>query len=156
MLRLYFKKLLLTTVFLILFFLFYLVVGFVWMQIASTAGFTLHPNLQICLIVVITLAIELLAVYFLRIDNPRQKDAFDVTKAYTFPADFINTLKSAENKMHTFAYVTLAALFILYTLIANTFQLSTLIAAIISCGLFTALNTLLWSIIHKRWIVNAE
>lgn len=156
MLRLYLKKLLLTIIFLILFFLFYLVVGFVWVQIASAAGFTIHPNLQICLIVAVSLVIELLAVYFLRIDNPKQKDAFNVTDAYTFCTDFINILKSAENLSHTFAYVTLVALFLLYTLTVNALGASTLIAAIISCGLFAVVNALLWAIIHKRWIANAQ
>ena len=156
MIRLYLKKLLLTFIFLVLYFLFYLVVGFVWMRIASAFEFAVHPNLQFCLIVAISLVIELLAVYFLRIDNPKQKDAFDTTATLSFRSDFVNTLKSAENLIHTAAYVTFVAVFLLYITLSNNLRVDTLTAAIVSCGLFAVLNTLLWTLIHKRWIATAE
>lgn len=156
MIRLYLRKLLLTIVFLALYFLFYLVVGFVWMRIASSWGFTIHPNLRFSLVVAISLAIELLAVYVLRIDNPKHKEAFDTTQGYIFSTDFKNTFKSAENLTHTFAYVTVAILFLVYTIAIHTISVGTVIAVLISCGLFTVVNTLLWTIIHKRWVTTAE
>lgn len=162
MLKLYIKKLFLSLLFWFVFFLFFVVVTYVWLHVVpgleSFFKCKFTGNFNISIQAVITLLLELLAVYFVRIDSPNYKKPFQKAKIEkAFSRDFWDILKSAENIVHTVANLTLILLFSM--LISATNQspavhtvLRTLFLLIAGGILFAVINTALWCIIHKRWI----
>ena len=162
MLKLYLKKLFLSLLFWFVFFLFFVVVTFVWLHVVpgleSFFKCKFTGNFNISVQAVVTLLLELLAVYFVRIDSPNYKKPFQKAKIKkAFSKDCADTLKSAENIMHTAANLTLIVPFSLLLSATNQTPaahtvLRTLILLIAGGILFAVINTALWCIIHNRWL----
>ena len=127
MVLLYLKKMLSSLVFLILYFVVFLMVtAYVWGRfepsLESVLNTTIHPNLSYCLILVIALVLELVGVYFLRVDNPRYSEEYLKGKKgqrFNFAKDFVSTLKSTENLLHTSAFLTITTPVIFYVSIGS-------------------------------------
>ncbi len=165
MLRLYFKKLPVTLAFLALYFLVFLtVISFVWVLFTSVLqaflDIKMHLDIQYSIVLIIGLILELLGVYFLRIENIKYKEVFqekNTKRTYVFRKDFVSTFISADNLMHTCAYLTFTMPFTVLIGISAETPLWALILgsviALITNGLFFAvINTLHWCIVHKRWL----
>jgi len=164
MVKLYLKKLLYTLVFGVLFLIIFMpVIAFVWVHLASFLQSSLKisfpQKLNYYLALSIALFLELLGVYFLRIDNPRYKEAYKSQmkdEIYAFRADFITTLKSTENISHTSAFLSLFVPYLLLTAVGKGTPLvsiifRTLMAMIVAGALFALINTLHWCIVHRGW-----
>lgn len=164
----YCKKLASSFFFLIIYFLFIMAVAFIWVHIASTfknnLGIVFSKTFNYCMSAILTLLIELLAVYCIRIDNLKVKEAYvaaHTADTYTFKADFTETLKSKEHILHTAAFNTLMLpLFLLIGIgtkaTAGLLIISAIFLTLVSITLFAAISTLLWCIVHKNWLSTKE
>jgi len=164
MLGTYFKKLLSCLFFIIIYFLFIIAVAYIWTHIAAACknnlGLIFGKTFNYCISAILTLLIELLAVYFIRIDNLKCKETYESTHTaaiYAFKADFIETLKSKDHILHSAAFNTLMLpLFLLIGMGTKFTAISIVIGAIaltiVSIILFSVISTLLWCIVHKNWL----
>lgn len=155
------KKLLSSIFFLVIFFLFMLVVAYVWGLIVKATNINPSNGWNYVLIIIATLLIELLAVYFIRLDNTDRKEAYQsIYKAGTnvpFSYDFLNTLISKDNILHTIAFNLTAMPAFLLIAIGNEFPviavvLGMIVLFLLGAILFAAISTCLWCIVHKRWL----
>ncbi len=164
MVKLYLKKLLSSFLFVVIFFLFLLVVSFAWMHadsaIKSFLGITIPDAVSYCIILILTLVLDLVGVYFLRIDSLRYKEIFKKAhekETHSFSKDFVGTLKSADNIVHTIAFLSLNLPFnLLITISANTPILpliaGTLALLVVNGLLFSIINTFVWCLVHRNWL----
>ena len=160
----YFKKLLSSLFFIVIFFLFVMAVAYIWAHISmackNNLGLVFGKSFNYCIIVILTLLIELLAVYCIRIDNLKCKEAYENThtaESYAFKADFMETLKSKDHILHTAAFNSLMLpLFLLIglgtTATTGPLIVSAVALTICSIALFAVISTLLWCIVHKKWL----
>lgn len=160
----YLKKLCSSLFFLVIFFLFLIVVDFLWAQLITALHLNLGLNWNAVIIVIITLLIELLAVYVIRIDSRDSQEEYKriyKNGSVPFSYDFWNTFTSRDNIIHTIAFNTLLLPFILMIGIGNKFPvisvvLGTVILLLISAVLFSTISTLVWCIVHKQWLSTKE
>lgn len=155
-----FKKLLSSLFFHVIYAIFLLVVAYVWGLIVKNLGLNQGSSWNYVLILLVTLMIELLAVYFIRIDNKDRRE--DYKKKHKkgiapFGRDFWGTVKSRDNIIHATAFnFLLMPIFVLIG-IGNEFPIATVVlgtAILFLLGfiLFSAISTCLWCIVHKRWL----
>ncbi|MBQ7329204.1 MAG: hypothetical protein IJX01_04780 [Oscillospiraceae bacterium] len=97
----------------------------------------------------------LYAIFLKRHENKRIKAAYldaQPAEVYSFWKDYLVTLKTRENVVHTLAFLTI--------LFFNGIRIATslsrpigglLLQITIVSFLFTTLNTLIWCFVHKRW-----
>ena len=168
MFRSYCKKLLSSFLFLVVYSLFIMAVAYIWAHISmackSNFGLVLGKTFNYCMIVILTLLIELVAVYVVRIDNLKSKETYENThtkEAYTFQTDFAETLRSNDHLLHTAAFNTLMLLLFLLigmgtTATAIPLIISAIALTVVSIVLFTVISTLLWCIVHKKWLSTNE
>ena len=155
MLKLYFKKLLLT---------FLSVVCYVF--IAAFIIFLLYlllpkvPEVVLALIALaLALPIGLKIILWIRNDNKAiKREYWERTHdaPLSFGKDFVQTLKSRENTIHTLAFLTLAELRgIRISILANTpfwgVVLDAIIIILTQVLVFALINTLLWCWVQRRW-----
>lgn len=164
MISAYFKKLASSLFFIFIYFLFIMGVAFVWTQIAvacrDNLGMPFDKTFNYFMSAILTLLIELIAVYFVRIDSLNAKDVYEETHApgsYSFKVDFKETLKSKDHILHTAAFNTL--MLPLFLLIGMGFKLTgiplffgAIAMTIVSILLFSVISTLVWCIVHKNWL----
>ena len=156
----FFKKLFASLFFHGIYALFLLVVAYVWGLAAKSLSINQDSNWNYVLIFLVTLAIELLAVYFIRIDNKDRKEEYEKKyKKGTIPFgyDFVNTVKSRDNIIHAIAFNFLLMPIFLLIGIGNEFPLTNVILGtsilfLLGFVLFSAISTCLWCIVHKRWL----
>jgi len=155
------KKLLSCFFFNIVYAIFLLVVAYVWGLITKATGINQASNWNFILIFAVTLLIELLAVYFIRIDNKDRKEEYEKKykkgKPLPFEYDFLLTIKSKDNIIHAVIFNFLLAPIFLMIGIGNQFPvghviLGTAILFLVGFLLFAIISTLLWCIVHKRWL----
>lgn len=158
------KKLLSSFFFIVVYFLFIMAVALVWSLFADACknnfGLVFSKTFNYCMIAILTLLIELLAVYFVRVDNLKRKETYENThtaEIYNFKADFLETLKSKDHIVHTTAFnLWMLMLFLLIGMgkKANTglLILGAIGMTLVSVVLFSVISTLLWCIIHKKWL----
>ena len=168
MLRIYIKKLISSLFFIFIYFLFVMGVAFVWTQIATACkdnfGIVFSKNFNYCMSFILTLLIELLAVYFVRIDNLKAKELYTenhTPPSYIFKNDLVEILKSKDHILHAAAFNTW--MLFLYLLIGMGAKISGFMLFIFAIGLtvvtillFTIISALLWCIIHKKWLSTKE
>ena len=164
MLASYFKKLASSFFFLATYFLFIIGVAYIWVHIATALknylGLTFGKTFNYCMSAVLTLLMELLAVYFIRIDSLKCKELYESTHSvefYTFKADFTETLKSKDHILHAAAFNALMLpLFLLIGMgtkaTTGVVIISAIVLTIVSIMLFAVISTLLWCIVHKKWL----
>ena len=114
MISAFFKKLLSSFLFLFIYSLFAMAVAYIWMRIAAICKEQLNlifgKTFNYSIIAILTLLVELLAVYCIRIDNLNAKKTYlniHATDVYSFHTDFAETLKTKEHILHTIAFNTL-------------------------------------------------
>lgn len=168
MVKLYLKKLLSSILFSGIFFLFLVVVAYVWVHISSACtsflGFEIPNTIDYCIVLILTLLLELIGVYFLRVDSLNCKEEYtDGHKGeiYIFSKDFICTLRSSENIVHIIAFLTFVLPFYLLIAISEKAPLFPSIAgmlalSIVTGALFGAVNTLSWCFVHRNWLKNKD
>ena len=141
--------------------IFLIVVAFVWGLITKAVGINQASNWNFILIFLVTLLIELLAVYFIRIDSRERKEEYEKRykkgKPVPFEYDFFSTIKSKDNIVHAVIFNLLLVPIILMIGFGNQFPiihviLGTVILFLIGFFLFSVISTLLWCIVHKRWL----
>ena len=156
MLKLYLKKVLLTVLFL---------AALLFLASAFTLCFQRYLFMLLEEFINLLCAIPapgvmLTTVYFIRCNILSGKSAYlECHKAnpVSIGKDLINTLKSKENIIHTLAFLTISLLFfLLIGISASTPFLPLVVGTIIllvACDLvFTIVNTLIWCLVHKRWV----
>lgn len=141
--------------------IFLIVVAYVWGLITKAVGIDQASNWNFILIFAVTLLIELLAVYFIRIDNKDRKEEYEKkykkSKYIPFEYDFLLTFKSKDNIIHAVTFNLLLTPIFLMIGIGNQFPighviLGTAILFLVGFLLFSIISTLLWCIVHKRWL----
>ena len=156
MLKLYLQKLLYT----LLFFLMYsLLGGCIAFVCYILLGKRIYEDIATITITVGAFLIALRIVYKRRCASCVHKSAFWViteTGYITLAKDFVQTLKSRKNTVHTLAFLTLVFLFCLPIGIWSSssvpiFMIGTLLLLAAEGILFTLGNTLLWCLVHRRW-----
>lgn len=123
-------------------------------------GELIPEDIQTMIILVLGALIMLRVIYINRCTNKPYKRAFLEEIEYkpaTFLKDFVFTIKSKENTIHTLAYITLDLLRTIRIGILSdaTFWrviIITAVLVIIRSLIFTIINTVLWCAVHKRWL----
>ncbi len=161
MVKLYFKKLLHTILFIIGFFGLLFIEVFVLYLIIGE-----RVQTDICRIAVIILAFGILIrlVYSIRRDNYMARYLFIEeynTNTFSFITDFKKTLTSIDNLMHALAVITVV--FLVNAPIAISvgtpflgFVIVMPILLVATGLLFSMINALVWYIIHTRWMGEKE
>ena len=156
MLRLYFKKLPMT----VLFVIGYAAIVFLLAFFTYLLLRTLIPDsVLIVVLPLLALFLMLYGVYRERSDSRPYKQAFlerAVQEPIPFGKDFWAVLKSKENICHTAAFLTLDFLFALPIGISNSsnlwiFLIGMVLLLITQGAVFTLINTLIWCLVHRRW-----
>ena len=140
---------------------FLLVVAYVWGLVAKATDIDQSSSWNYVVILLVTLLIELLAVYFIRFDNKDRKEAYE--KRYKkgtvvpFWYDFIDTLKSQDHIIHTIMFNFVLMPVFLMIGIGNQFPighviLGTALLFLFGVILFSLISTCLWCIVHRRWL----
>lgn len=123
-------------------------------------GELIPEDIQTMIILVLGALIMLRVIYINRCASKPYKRAFLEEIEYkpaTFLKDFVFTIKSKENTIHTLAYITLDLLRTIRIGILSdaTFWrviIITAVLVIIRSLIFTIINTVLWCAVHKRWL----
>ena len=157
MVKLFFKKFFLTVLFFVGFLLIGATAAFLWVLVLRNL-FSEQIRFYACIIIAGIIVLKL--AYDTRRDSSPYKSAFlNSTDAISIPfwKDFWATLRSKENLIHTLAFITLRFFIALPTGIRASSSLWTLIIGMIILlvhhGLmFAAGNTLLWCVVHRRWL----
>ncbi|MBQ5608087.1 MAG: hypothetical protein IIU86_03580 [Oscillospiraceae bacterium] len=157
MVKLYFKKLLFTLLFIFEFPILSGVCMFFW-HLIFRYMFPESVGSTVCIILGALLA--LILVYLYRCERSSIKTDYISSfssDTFSFIEDFKSTFKSKENIVHTSAFLTIELIVNLAAAIStNTPFLPLVIGNILLLfvgGLiFSILNTLLWCLVHKRWV----
>ena len=151
--KLYLKKLLVT----FLFFAAFIVLAAVLCTLVIQFAFWFKPQLKtIIYIGLILSATMLLYIVFLkRWENKSLKAKYLEIQAgndYSFRKDYLSTIKSKENVIHTLAFLSIAFLNSVRIAISAHRPLASLLLQVaILLLLFATLNTLVWCFVHKKW-----
>ncbi len=158
------KKLTFTMLYLLtVYILFLFPICYLWIHIDSAVRtflkISIPENINYILCIIIANIFGLMAAYFFRLDNKKHKAAFKETQQnapYSFIKDFITTLKSQDNIVHTVSYFTIDFLFTLITAVSPSTSFPAFITGtlmlLIQAGLFGILNTCVWCLVHKTWL----
>ena len=164
----YMKKLGSSLFFIFIYFLFIVAVAYIWTRFSvlckEKLGLAFSRPLNYCMSAILTLLVELLAVYVVRIDNLKVKESYEEVHApgtYVFKDDFQNTLRSTEHILHTAAFGTLMLpLFLLIGLGTKAgtalLVIAAIAATIVSTVLFAVISSIVWCIVHKKWLSTKE
>ena len=152
--KLYFKKLLQT----LLFIAALIILTALIFTLSITVLFWLKPQaltiVYLCL--VLSAGLLIYAVLLKRYENQHLRSSYldvQATEDYSFIKDFLATIKSEENVVHTLAF--------LLIIFANGVRIATTtsrpiaglsLQIIILLITFTIVNTLIWCFVHRRWI----
>lgn len=103
--------------------------------------------------------IMLYVAYLARWENKSFKQQYieaTTNSNYSLKSDFLDTLKAKENITHTLAFLTLV--FANSVVIARSvstplgmFVIKVIILLLIRGGVFYALNTFVWCLVHRKW-----
>ena len=150
--KLYFKKLLDTLLFLIAF------VALACLLCALLIHFAFWFKLRAMTLVYIgvfmSAAISSYAVFLKRWENKPRKAAYlesKTEKDYSFNKDFLATLKSKENTVHALAFLSIAFINGIRIIITDKAINGLLLQILMLSLLFVVLNTLIWCFVHRKW-----
>lgn len=119
-----------------------------------------RPQLRIVLYIglLLSTATMLYIVFLKRWENKSIKATYleaQATEAYSFKKDYLITLTSKENTVHTLAFLSIALLNGVRIAASTPRPIWGLFIQIgILLLLFSALNTLVWCFVHRRWHKN--
>lgn len=158
MLKLFFKKLILTIIFIISFFL---LVGIIAFLMHLIFGDILKPPVSTIIISILAFDFEILIVSSMRYEYLLRKT--DISKSInekriSFGRLFLKILKNKVNIVHTIAFVIIVLAFCLTIAVREgtpwlPLVVGTLMLLIITGLLFLIINTVCWCIVH-RLIIN--
>ena len=157
MIKLYFRKLLFTTLFAAICLLLGSICVFVWHLIFRN----LFPELVrdiTCLILGCLLGFKVLFTF--RYEHSPYKRAYVdsfTEDTFSFVKDFKNTFKSKDNIVHTLAFFTIDLIYSVSMAISVNspflrFIIVTVIYLLRDGLIFVTLNTLVWCLVHKKWM----
>ncbi len=158
MLKLYLKKLWLTTQFAAGF-----LYAFILYGVLFSVFFLTRLPLQklipiktlISILAIFTLVVLIAYVYRVRRNDKSGRRAYTKKLGFplpTFGKDFWQTLKAQENIAHTLAFLTLDIPLTIYFSISD-FSLPKMLLLLIAQGAaFILINTFLWCLAHRRWL----
>ena len=157
MVKLYFKQLLFTFLFVVLFALLGAICVFLWHLIFRNMIPESARDI-VCAILGGLISFKLLFTF--RCENSPIKSAYVnsfTEDTFSFVKDFKNTFISKDNLVHLLAFITLDLIYSVATAIsANTtflrFTVVTVIYLFRDCLIFVILNTLVWCLVHKKWM----
>ena len=157
MIKLYFKKLLFTLLFIFVFPVFGGVCAFVWHLIFR---YMFPESVSTTANAILGLLLELVVVYLYRCErSPYKRTYIDSFTAdhFSFVKDFISTFKSKDNIVHTLAYLSYDLVQTVRGAISSDSPffravIITVILVSVRSLLFAVLNTLIWALVHKKWM----
>ena len=154
MIKLYLKKLLHTFLFLAAL----IVLTAVLCTLVIQFAFWFKPQLKTIIYIGLILSgtILLYIVFLKRWENKSLKAKYLEIQAgndYSFRKDYLAILKSKENVSHTLAFLSITLINSIRIAITTLRPFhGLLIQVAILLLIFTALNTLIWCFVHRRWI----
>ena len=157
MVKLYFKQLLFTLLLVVIFALSGAICVFLWHLIFRN----LIPESArdiVCAILGGLISFKLLFTF--RCKNSPIKSAYVnsfTEDTFSFVKDFKNTFISKDNLVHLLAFITLDLIYsVAMAISVNTtfvrFIIVTMIYLLRDCLIFAILNTLVWCLVHKKWM----
>ena len=157
MVKLYFKQLLFTLLLVVIFALSGAICVFLWHLIFRN----LIPESArdiVCAILGGLISCKLLFTF--RCENSPIKSAYVnsfTEDTFSFVKDFKNTFISKDNLVHLLAFITLDLIYsvAMATSVNTTFVrfiIVTMIYLLRDCLIFAILNTLVWCLVHKKWM----
>ena len=157
MIKLYFKQLLFTFLIIAIFALSGSICAFLWHLIFRNL---IPDSIRdfACVILGGLLSFKLLFTF--RCEHSPSKSAYVNSFAedtFSFVKDFKKTLISKDNLVHLIAFITLDLIYsVAMAISVNTkflrFIIVTVIYLLRDCLIFTMLNTLVWCLVHKKWM----
>ena len=124
-----------------------------------TIFFWLKPLLKAIIVYFCLLLSAILLTYTVllkRYESTLQKATYLeklIAEDYTFIKDYRATLKSKENVVHTLAFISIALTnSIRIAITAHKPFVGLLFQAVILISVFAALNTLVWCLVHRKWL----
>ncbi len=145
MIKLYFKKILVTLGFIANYFLLVFILAFVWNLVLRN---TFSELVNTLILAILALVLNVVIVFIMRYKSLQHKtDTLN-------NVSFLNIIKSSYNIVHTLAFISiLFPFFVSIAIVENTPLLPLVVGTIIllfACGLiFLTVNALVWSIVHK-------
>ena len=157
MVKLYFKKLLFTILFVVIFALLSGICVFFWHLIFRNL-FPESVRDIACIILGCLLSFKLLFTF--RYERSSYKSAYVDSftgDTFSFVKDFKNTFKSKDNIVHTLAYLPFDLVQTVRGAISSDSPffravIITVILVSVRCLIFAVLNTLIWCLVHKKWM----
>ena len=157
MVKLYFKKLLFTILFAVSFLLLCGICVFVWHLIFR---YMFPESVSTAANAILGLIFELVLVYLYRCErSPYKRTYIDSFAAdhFFFVKDFVSTFKSKDNIVHTLAYLTYDLVQTVRGAISSDSPffravIITVLLVAVRSLLFAVMNTLIWSLVHKKWM----
>ena len=157
MVKLYFKKLLFTILFVASFLLLCGICVCFWHLIFRNLFPELVRNI-VCLILGCLLSFKLLFMFRDEYSSSKRAyiDSFD-GDTFSFVKDFKNTFKSKDNLVHTSVFLTIDLIYSVSIAISVSspflrFIIVTVIYLLRDGLIFVTLNTLVWCLVHKKWM----
>ena len=157
MVKLYLKKLFFTLLFIFAFPIFGAVCAFVWHLIFR---YMFPESVSTAANAILGLIFELVLVYLYRCErSPYKRTYIDSFAAdhFFFVKDFVSTFKSKDNIVHTLAYLTYDLVQTVRGAISSDSPffravIITVLLVAVRSLLFAVMNTLIWSLVHKKWM----
>ncbi len=157
MIKLYFKKLFFTLLFLGGFYILGAIFAFFWHLIFRNL-FSESVSTVACFALgsILNFKLAYMARYELSSYKMEYINAF-TSDAFLFVKDYKNTFKSKENIIHTSAFLTIELIFNLATAISTStpflrLVIVTILLLFVEGLIFSTLNTLIWCLVHKKWM----
>ena len=149
MIKLYFKKILVTLGFIANYFLLVFILAFVWNLVLRN---TFSELVNTLIHAILALVLNFVFVCIMRYKSLHHKT--DALNNISFLKNFINIFKSKDNIVHALAFISILLPFFVFIAIAEKTPLVPLVVGTIAllfiCGMmFLILNALMWSIAHK-------
>lgn len=155
MIKLYLKKLLQTFLFLTAL----IVLTALLTTLLMTVFLWLKPPLKAAIVyfgLFLSAILLICAVFQKRYENKRLRATFlaaQIAEDYSFREDYLATLKSKENIVHTLAFFSIVFTNSIRIAITTHRPLTGLLLQVgILLFVFSALNTFIWCLVHRRWI----
>ncbi len=148
MIKLYFKKILVTLGFIANYFLLVFILTFVWNLVLRN---TFSELVNILILAILTLVLNFVFVCIMRYKSLHHKT--DALNNHSF----FSIIKSRDNIVHTLAFISiLLPFFVSIAIVENTPLLPLVVGIMLllfACGLiFLAVNALMWSIVYKLFM----
>ena len=157
MIKLYFKKLFFTLLFIFGFPILAALCAFVWHLIFR---YMFPESVSTTVNTILGLILTLGLVYLYRYERSSYKRAYIdsfTSDNFSFVKDFICTFKSKDNIVHTLAYLSFDLVQTVRGAISSdspVFRavIITLLLVSVRGLIFAVLNTLMWCLVHKKWM----